>query len=80
MQFCLKNQIKFDSSRDWWKNTNVNDMVSKLLYAVEKTGTYSKTLTRILNTPFAYNVARYKNLIYETLFDKESNETSEKKD
>ena len=80
MQFCLKNQIKFDSSRDWWKNTNVNDMVSKLLYAVEKTGTYSKTLTRILNTPFAYNVARYKNLSYETLFDKESNETSEKKD
>lgn len=41
------------------------------LYMAVKKGSYSKNLVCILNTPFAYNLARYKNLSLEYFFDKD---------
>lgn len=47
------------------------------LYTTVKKGSYSKNLVCILNTPFAYNLARYKNLSLEYFFDKDKETISD---
>lgn len=51
-----------------------------LLYKAVQKGSYSKNLVCILNTPFAYNLARYKNLSLEYLFDKNEETFSDNND
>lgn len=51
------------------KATSINkEQVNKYIAYVNKFGQYDKNLMWKLNTPFAYNLARYKNLSNETLF------------
>lgn len=45
-------------------------MIIKKLKKANDKGTYSKKILSILNVPFSYNKARYNNLTYEHLFDK----------
>lgn len=52
------------------KNQSVSHATEKYFVAVEKYKTYSKDFVKALNVPFGYNLARYKNLSIEPLFDK----------
>ncbi len=56
------------------ENINETDTFIKAKEYILSKNTYSKDLLHILNMPFAYNQARYKNLTIEQLFyDKYSN-------
>jgi hypothetical protein len=49
-------------------NQTKNDFLNKQIEFINTHGSYSADLLWVLNTPFAYNMARYKNLSIEDLF------------
>ncbi len=80
LQFSFAQQIAHDRSMYNGGNLNprldanpydvfqVSPRVQYLIDETLKHGSYSRELLRILNLPFGYNIARYKNLTYELLF------------
>lgn len=69
----LEEKAKADSKETGLPNAQEEyNGVWHWLYMAVKKGSYSKNLVCILNTPFAYNLARYKNLSLEYFFDKDS--------
>jgi hypothetical protein len=49
---------------------NLPSFYDEQIQRVKTTKTYSRILLHVLNTAFAYNLARYKSLSIEDLFDK----------
>ena len=76
VQRSLMSQYEHDST-----NTNkegsylitreeVNSKIFEYFDSVSKYKTYNKDFVKALNVPFSYNLARYKNLSIDGLFDK----------
>lgn len=68
VQRCLQAQLKFDQKRD--KELQVKATTLHYFDCLDRYHTYNKDFVKALNVPFAYNLARYKNLSIEGLFDK----------
>lgn len=77
MQSLLKSGI-FKGEREDSENT-VSITINSYFDNLEKYKTYSKDLVKALNAPFGYNLARYKNLSIEPLFDKNNTRIDEAK-
>lgn len=52
------------------KNSGVSPRTADYFAALDKYRTYSKDFTKALNAPFGYNLARFKNLSVDELFDR----------
>lgn len=64
--YLMQRQIK-DSCEE--SNVNIGDKTKAYFASVIKHGTYCKDFVKALNTPFGYNLARYKNLSIAELFE-----------
>lgn len=53
----------------------VSEKIHEMFESIIEHQSYSKDLVKCLNLPFAYNLARYKNLSIECLFDKNDYDT-----
>jgi hypothetical protein len=71
MQREIYSQIK--------EHNKVSEKINKCFENMLKMRSYSKDLLNILNTPFGYNLPRYKNLSIKDLFDK-NEKASEKEE
>ena len=59
--------------------TNVtNNLWESYKKDIKDYGFYSKDMTKILNLPFAYNLARYKNLVIADLYNDKYDTKGEK--
>ena len=52
------------------KNSGISPQTAEYFAALNKYHTYSKDFTKALNAPFGYNLARFKNLSVDELFDR----------
>lgn len=63
-------ESKHEASRMIIDDERLNPRTKEYFRKVEKYGSYCKDFVKALNTPFAYNLPRYKNLSIDELFDK----------
>ncbi len=70
-------QDKSDGKYDKADARDINDKTKEYFELVENHNTYCKDFVKALCVPFAYNLARFKNLSIDGLFDK--NDTREKR-
>lgn len=69
-QRALIQQFDFDLSRGYITKDKVNPRLHSYFDAVKSYKTYCKDFVKALNVPFGYNLARYKNLSIDGLFDR----------
>ena len=83
MQRCLINQYEYDSTHESKKTEDgqmiidegrLNPATKKYFQLVKTDNACCRDFVKALNTPFAYNLARFKNLTIDGLFDKNRRE------
>lgn len=63
-------QFDFDESKNYISKEELNSKTLKYWELIGKYGSYCKDYVKAYNVPFAYNLARYKNLSINELFDR----------
>ena len=70
LQRTINNHYHYDVDKGKMTEASINDAMREYFGLIEKHGTYCKDFVKALNTPFAYNLPRYKNLSIKELFDR----------